>query len=194
MEQFFANPFAQTAGDALYASRDEAEWRPAPDALTFHVPAPAGAPARFIGMMPARASSADEAIAQLGKLVWANLGAARRRGQLSHSLYVRTADLTTARPASNSRRTAGESVDAFVEPVEVLAIDSWTALDGCESITTTPPRSTGSTAPWQARPPPPQCGSRRAGSPSGETVPFRPTPNAPHLSRRPPNQIGDDQL
>jgi hypothetical protein len=81
-------------------------------------------------MMRARASSADGAIAQLGKLVWANLGAARRRGQLSHFLYVRTADLTTARPASNSRRTAGEPVDASFEPVEVLAIDSWTTLDG----------------------------------------------------------------
>lgn len=130
MEQFFSNLFVEQGGDRLYSSREEAEWMPAPAAFTFQVPAPAGAAARFLGIMRAPAHSADEAIALLGKLVWTNLVAARRRGQLSHALFIRTADVTAARPASNSLRTAGELVAASADPVEVLAIDSWSTLEG----------------------------------------------------------------
>jgi hypothetical protein len=130
MEKFFSNGFAQEAGDRLYSSREESEWTPAPAAFTFQVPAPAGAPARFIGMMRAPVRSADDAIAVVGKLVSMNLGAARRRGQLSHALFMRLADVVTARPASNARRDGGESAAAPTEPVEILAVDSWSTLEG----------------------------------------------------------------
>jgi hypothetical protein len=93
METFFSNRFAQEAGNRLYSSREESEWTPAPAAFTFQVPAPAGAPARFIGMMRAPVRSPDDAIVVLGKLVSMNLGAARRRGQLSHALFMRLADV-----------------------------------------------------------------------------------------------------
>ena len=89
MEAFFSNPLAQQAGDRLFSSREESEWTPAPAAFTFQVPAPAGTPARFVRMLRAPVRSAEEATAALGKLLWADLGAARRRGQLSHSLFVR---------------------------------------------------------------------------------------------------------
>jgi hypothetical protein len=110
METFFSNPFAQQAGERLFSSREESEWTPAPAAFTFQVPAPAGTPARFLRMLRAPVRSAEEATAVPGKLVWANLGAARRRGQLSHSLFVRPAGVIAARPASNARRSAGKNL------------------------------------------------------------------------------------
>ena len=130
MEQFFSNPFAQEAGDRLFSSRDESEWMPAPAAFTFQVPATAGTPARFVWMMRAPVRSAEDATAVLAKLVSTNLGAARRRGQLSHSLFVRQASAVAARPASNARRSGGESVAAPTEPVEILAVDFWSTLEG----------------------------------------------------------------
>jgi hypothetical protein len=128
MEQFFS--FAEQAGDRLFSSREESEWAPAPAAFTFQVPAPAGTPARFVRMLRAPVRSAEEATAALGKLVWANLGAARRRGQLSHSLFVRPAGVIAARPASNARRSAGENLPAATEPVELLTIEFWATLEG----------------------------------------------------------------
>ena len=130
MEQFFSNPFAQEAGDRLFSSRDEAEWMPAPAAFTFQVPARAGTPARFVGMMRAPVRSAEDATAVLAKLVWTNLRASRRRGQLSHNLFVRQAFVVAARPASNARRSGGESVAAPTEPVEILTVDFWSTLEG----------------------------------------------------------------
>lgn len=130
MEQFFSNPFAQQAGDRLFSSREESEWTPAPAAFTFQVPATAGTPARFVRILRAPVRSAEEATAALEKLVWTNLGAARRRGQLSHSLLVRPAGVIAARPASNARRSAGENLPAPTEPVELLTIEFWATLEG----------------------------------------------------------------
>lgn len=133
MERFFSNPFAQQAGDRLYSSREESEWMPAPAAFTFQVPAPADAPARLIGLLRAPVRSAEDAIAVLGKLASTNLGTARRRGQLAHGLFVRRADVMTARPASNARRSGGQRVAAPTEPVEILAVDSWSTLEGLKA-------------------------------------------------------------
>ncbi len=130
METFFANPFAQQAADRLFSSREESEWTPAPGAFTFGVPTPAGTPARFQGIMRAPVRSADDATAVLGKLVWASLSAARRRGQLSHALFVRPANAAAARPASNARRGPSESLAGPADPAEILAVDTWLTLDG----------------------------------------------------------------
>ncbi len=130
METFFSNPFAQEAGDRLYSSREESEWMEAGDAFTFHVPAPAGTPAGFVGLLRAPVYSTEDAIAALGKLVSMNLGASRRRGQLSHRLFVRLAAVMEARPASNRHRSGSLSVAAPTEPVEILAVDFWSTLEG----------------------------------------------------------------
>lgn len=130
METFFSNRLAQEAGDRLYSSREESEWMPAPSAFTFRVPTPAGQPARFVGIMRAPVRSADDAIAALGKLVSANLSAARRRGQISHGIFVRPASVLNARPASNTHRSAGRSVAAPTPQAEILAVDFWLTLEG----------------------------------------------------------------
>jgi hypothetical protein len=130
METFFANPFAQQAGDRLYSSREESEWMPAPGAFTFQVLAPAGTPARFLAMMRAPVRSTDDATAVLGKLIWGNLSAARSRGQVSHGLFIRPANVEAARPASNARHRPGESPAGPADPAGILAVDTWLTLDG----------------------------------------------------------------
>src|SRR5258708_176232 len=87
METFFAHPSAQKAADQLYASREESEWKTTP-AAAFQFPARAGAPARFIAMVRAPIRSADDTIVALQRLVSANLGAARRPGQLPHPPFL----------------------------------------------------------------------------------------------------------
>jgi hypothetical protein len=100
-----------------------------PGAFTFGVPTPAGTTARFLAMMRAPVRSADDAAAVLSKLAWAGLSAARRRGQVSHGLFVRPANVVAARPASNARHAPGESPGP-AGPAEILAIDSWLTLEG----------------------------------------------------------------
>jgi hypothetical protein len=69
--------------------------------------------------MRAPVRSADDAIAVLGKIVLAGLSAARRRGQLSHALFVRPANVVAGRPASNARRGPGESLAAPAGPTVI---------------------------------------------------------------------------
>jgi len=130
MEQFFSNPLAQEAGDRLFSSREESEWMPAPAAFTFQVPAKAGTPTRFVGITRAPVRSVEDVTAKLSRLVSTNLRASRRRGHLSHGLFVRLASVVAARPASNARRNRGGSVVASTGPAEILAVDFWSAFEG----------------------------------------------------------------
>jgi hypothetical protein len=133
METFFSHPSAQEAGDRLYASREETEWKTAPPrrfssphALAYQH----GLSPRFIAMVQATIRSVDDTLAALETLVWANLGAACRRGQLSHHLFVRHTTQTTARPASNTHRSNGENIAASTAAAEILVVDFWPALTG----------------------------------------------------------------
>ncbi|HEX2647947.1 MAG TPA: hypothetical protein VHO95_12030 [Candidatus Dormibacteraeota bacterium] len=130
MERFFSNPLAREAGDRLFSSREESEWVPAPAAFTFQVPTKDGTPARFVGMARAPVRSVEDVTAKLSGLVWTNLRTSRRRGHLSHGLFVRLASVVRARPASNARHNGGGSVTASTEPAEILAIDFWSTLEG----------------------------------------------------------------
>jgi hypothetical protein len=128
MERFFADPLAKKAGERLYSSREESEWWPAPDAFSFHLPAPADSEEHFFTTMRAHVSSDRDAIAALSSLVRADLGTSRRRGHLSHGTFVRTGEAALARPASNARHhTTAHAVDG---QVEVLTIDTWSTHDG----------------------------------------------------------------
>lgn len=130
MEQFFSNPFAREAGDRLFSSREESEWMPAPAAFTFQVPANADTPARFVGITRAPVRSVEDVTAKLSRLVSTNLRTSRRRGHLSHGLFVRLASVVAARPASNARRNGGGSAVASTEPAEILAVGFWSTFEG----------------------------------------------------------------
>jgi hypothetical protein len=130
MEVFFANPAAQRAGDERFAEREEAEWSPAPGGPNYYLPAPGDTVPRFTVLTRATVASAADAVTALSELVLAGLPLARRRGQVSHALWVRHADVVAARPAANARRAGGERITEAVVPVEILLLDSWLALDG----------------------------------------------------------------
>jgi hypothetical protein len=82
--------------------------------------------------MRAPVQSAAEAIPALAELAASSLAAARRRGQISHALFVRPADVVAARPASNAHRDRGERLTESVEPIGILALDSWLTLEGLQ--------------------------------------------------------------
>lgn len=132
MEQFFANPAAAEAGARLFSSREESEWAQAPSAFSFHVPAPDGTSARYIRMMRAPVRSAEDASTVLGNLARNNLIGCLRRGQLSHDLFVRYPTVVEKRPASNSRFNGVGRVPAVEAPIEILAVDTWTTLQGLQ--------------------------------------------------------------
>jgi hypothetical protein len=110
LQSFFGNAHVQEQGGRLFTSRDPSVWMAARGSFSFHVPATAAAPARFVGLLRARVSDVEKAIADFARVVPKNLRNARRRGQLSHELYVR--------------------MGAPSEPVEILGLDQWTTLEG----------------------------------------------------------------
>ena len=59
-----------------------------------------------------------------------NLRTSRRRGHLSHSLFVRLASVVATRPASNARRKSDGSIASPTGPVEILAVDFWSTVKG----------------------------------------------------------------
>ena len=74
--------------------------------------------------------AASDAVTVLSERIWANLRASRRRGHLSHQLFLRQAAVVEARPASNARRSGGEGTALPIETVEILALDFWSTLEG----------------------------------------------------------------
>jgi hypothetical protein len=129
-EMFFSNPVALGAADQLFSSREESEWAVAPDGFGFSVPARHGAPPRFVAITRAAIRSADEAVPAMGKLISAGLPAARRRGQISHGLFIRDAGIANRRPAANTRRAHGNTLAQSAAQAEVLALDGWSTVDG----------------------------------------------------------------
>jgi hypothetical protein len=130
MEMFFSNPVALGAADQLFSSREESEWAVAPNGFGFSVPARHGAPARFVAITRAAIRSTDEAVFAMGKLISAGLPAARRRGQISHGLFIRDAGIASRRPAANARRAHGNTLARSGAQAEVLALDRWSTGDG----------------------------------------------------------------
>jgi hypothetical protein len=130
MEMFFSNPVALGAADQLFSSREDAEWAFAPNSFGFSVPARHGAPPRFVAITRGAIRSADDAVPAMGKLFSAGLPAARRRGQISHALFIRDADIASRRPAANTRRAHGNTLAPSGAPTEVLALDWWSTVDG----------------------------------------------------------------
>lgn len=110
MDAFFSDDNVRDAGARLFSSYEETAWMSAPAAFAYNLPQIDGDAARFVAIARATVHSAENAIAEFGKYASKNVGVARRRGQLSHSLHVKR-----AKPS---------------EPAEVLALDFWSTRKG----------------------------------------------------------------
>lgn len=110
IQTFFSNEQTIQAGNKLFRSRDATVWMPATGAFSFHLPAPASRPGRALGMLRASAPSVERAVEVFRETLSAALPDARRRGQMSHQLFVRLGPPGT--------------------PLEILGLDEWADLQG----------------------------------------------------------------
>lgn len=110
IQKFFANEQVVQQGTKLFKEREPAVWMPARGGFSFHLPAAMANQERYVGLLRAKVTSAEAAIEGFAKVMSGAIRDGRRRGQLSHELYVRLA------PPN--------------EPVEILGVDTWSSLDG----------------------------------------------------------------
>ena len=110
--QFFAVPEVQAQGAKLFHAKDPTVWMPARGAYTFHMPAPARKNERLVGMIRGKIASPEKAIDVFRAATAKNVRDARRRGQISHELYIKM-----NAPGDNS-------------PLELLGVDVWFDGDG----------------------------------------------------------------
>ena len=104
---FFSDPRVHGMASKLFTEREGVVWMPARGAFGFDLPPPASKPARFVGTVRGAVGSPEEAIDVFRKVLSGKLSDARRRGQLSHQLFVKMP--MPGAPAG----------------VEVLGVDHW---------------------------------------------------------------------
>ncbi len=86
--QFFSNANVQEQAGKMFSKRDAAIWMRAAGAFSFDLPAAIGSHDRWLGIVRGPVKSPEAAIEAFRSLQ-AGLVDARRRGQLSHSIYFR---------------------------------------------------------------------------------------------------------
>jgi hypothetical protein len=110
--EFFSDHNVQEQGARLFSSKEPTVWMPARGAFTFHLPAAMSQPGRFVGLFRAKVTSPETAIEAFRAVQTGSFQEARRRGQMSHELYI---------------KLNPPGVEA---PVEVLGVDTWSNFSG----------------------------------------------------------------
>lgn len=110
LQQFFSAKEVQEQGGKMFSRKDASVWMEARGGFSFHVPATQAKPARYVGLFRAPVTSAEAAVASFGKMVSNAIRVARRRGQLSHELFVKLG------PPD--------------EQPEIIGVDMWSSLEG----------------------------------------------------------------
>jgi hypothetical protein len=87
--QFFSDAHVQGMASKLFSERDGVVWMPARGAFGFDLPAPAARGERYLGIVRGPVSTPEHAIDVFRKVLEGKLSDARRRGQLSHQLFVK---------------------------------------------------------------------------------------------------------
>jgi hypothetical protein len=105
--EFFSNPHVQGQAGQLFSARDATVWMAAQGAFSYHLPAPASKPERYVGVIRANIQSAEQAIEIFAAVDRKAQRDARRRGMLSHELFIKLA-------------APGETA-----PLELLGLDLW---------------------------------------------------------------------
>jgi hypothetical protein len=109
---FFSNEQVQQLSGKLFSSRDATVWMPAAGSFSYHLQAPRSKPGRFVGMIRGPIESPDRAIATFRDVDINAQRDARRRGLISHEIFIK---LTP--PGSSG-------------PLELLGLDVWCDRDG----------------------------------------------------------------
>jgi hypothetical protein len=113
---FFSAPQVQQGAGLLFSERDAVVWMPLAGSFGFELDAPMDKPSRYLGIVRGPVGDPAVTIDTFSKVINGNLPAARRRGQLSHQLYIRL-DI----PGNQSG-----------EQSEVLGVDLWCDAAGMQ--------------------------------------------------------------
>jgi hypothetical protein len=104
---FFSNPQVQATGGKLFSKRDATLWMPARGSSSYHLHAPKAHSERYVGMIRGAVKSPEHALGVFSTVDTKAQRDARRRGMVSHELFVKLI-------------APGES-----SPVELLGLDLW---------------------------------------------------------------------
>src|SRR4051812_40051448 len=110
--EFFANENVVQQGSKLFSSRDATVWMRAEGSFSYSLPAPRGKTQRFVGLIRGPIASAEKAIEIFRGVDMEAQRDARRRGLLSHELFIKM-------------NAPGDS-----SPLELLGVDVWSDFSG----------------------------------------------------------------
>jgi len=86
---FFSDPRVHGMASKLFSEREGVVWMPARGAFGFDLPAPASRSERYVGIVRGAVERPEDAIDVFRGVLAGLLSDARRRGQLSHQLFVK---------------------------------------------------------------------------------------------------------
>jgi hypothetical protein len=92
LRQFFADPQVKVGAGLLFTSMDNPVWAPAADFGSFHLAVPSGQPVAGLGVIRSKVTSVGAAAAAFRAYADATINSSRRRGIVSHSLFVKVAE------------------------------------------------------------------------------------------------------
>lgn len=112
LQNFFSHKEVQEQGGKMFSTKDPSVWMPARGAFSFAVPATQAKPARVVGLFRAKVSTPEAALAAFDTMASKALQVSRRRGLVSHQMFVKMG------PPN--------------EAPEILGVDFWTDLKGMQ--------------------------------------------------------------
>ena len=87
--KFFSDPRVHGMASKLFSKREGVVWMAARGAFGFHLPAPMSKPERYLGVVRGLVKSPEKAIEVFRAALEPKLSDARRRGQITHELFLR---------------------------------------------------------------------------------------------------------
>jgi hypothetical protein len=109
---FFSNPQVQQQGGKLFSARDATLWMPARGSSSYHLYAPKSKQERYLGIVRGSVKTPEHAIGVFAEVDVKAQRDARRRGLISHELFIKL-------------HAPGES-----SPPELLGLDIWSDFAG----------------------------------------------------------------
>jgi quinol monooxygenase YgiN len=111
--KFFSHPDVAAQGAQLFKQKDASVWMPARGSYSYSLPAPRDLKEKFVGIVRGPIGSPEAAIEIFAGVDRASISDARKRGLLSHELFIKLG------PPN--------------EPLELLGIDIWSDRAGMDA-------------------------------------------------------------